>query len=145
MSKTVEKLNILVANLNVLYRKVQNYHWNVVGPEFFYVHEKLEEFYNVISDQNDEVAERILAIGGRPYGTLKDYLEITNLTEAKNEEIKCLDALKQVKADFEYIKDEIIKIKEVAESEEDFGTSALLDGYLEFYGKNIWMLNSTLK
>lgn len=145
MSKTIERLNILVADLNVLYRKVQNYHWNVVGPEFFYVHEKLEEFYNEISDQNDDVAERILAIGGRPYATLKDYLEITTLKEAKNEEISCLDALRQVKDDFEHIKAEIVKTKEVSDSENDYGTSAMLDEYIDFYAKNIWMLTATLK
>ena len=33
MSKTVEKLNLYLVNLNVLYRKVQNYHWNVAGKD----------------------------------------------------------------------------------------------------------------
>ena len=35
MSKTAEKLNLYLVNLNVLYRKVQNYHWNVVGKGFY--------------------------------------------------------------------------------------------------------------
>ena len=56
MSKTVEKLNLYLANLNVLYRKVQNYHWNIVGTGFFAVHEKLEEYYDAINEQIDDVA-----------------------------------------------------------------------------------------
>ena len=87
MSKTVEKLNLYLVNLNVLYRKVQNYHWNVVGKGFFTIHSKLEEFYDDLNGQIDDVAERILSIGGRPYGTLKDYLELTTIKEAENKEI----------------------------------------------------------
>jgi len=97
MSKTVEKLNLYLANLNVLYRKVQNYHWNIVGTGFFAVHEKLEEYYDAINEQIDDVAERILSIGGRPLGTLKDYLEITTIKEAENKEISIPEAVADVK------------------------------------------------
>ena len=97
MSKTVEKLNLYLANLNVLYRKVQNYHWNIVGAGFFAVHEKLEEYYDAINEQIDDVAERILSIGGRPLGTLKDYLEITTIKEAENKEISIPEAVADVK------------------------------------------------
>ena len=79
MSKTVEKLNLYLANLNVLYRKVQNYHWNIVGTAFFSVHAKLEEYYDALNEQIDDVAERILSIGGRPLGTLKDYLAVSTI------------------------------------------------------------------
>ena len=95
MSKTVEKLNLYLVNLNVLYRKVQNYHWNVVGKGFFTIHSKLEEFYNDLNGQIDDVAERILSIGGRPYGTLKDYLELTTIKEAENKE-KAFDLFEKV-------------------------------------------------
>ena len=101
MSKTVEKLNLYLANLNVLYRKVQNYHWNIVGAGFFSVHEKLEEYYDAINEQIDDVAERILSIGGRPLGTLKDYLAVTTIKEAENKEISIPEAVADVKKEFE--------------------------------------------
>ena len=96
MSKTVEKLNLYLANLNVLYRKVQNYHWNIVGTGFFSVHAKLEEYYDALNEQIDDVAERILSIGGRPLGTLKDYLAVTTIKEAENKEISIADAVADV-------------------------------------------------
>ena len=99
MSKTVEKLNLYLINLNVLYRKVQNYHWNVAGKGFFTIHSKLEEFYDDLNGQIDDVAERILSIGGRPYGTLKDYLELTTIKEAENKEIGVHEVLVSVKAE----------------------------------------------
>ena len=145
MSKTVEKLNLYLANLNVLYRKVQNYHWNIVGDKFFSIHEKLEEYYNAINEQIDDVAERILAIGGRPLGTLKDYLEVSTVSEAKNEAISIADAVADVKKEFEAMLKLVKEVKEVADEENDYGTSALVDEYISTYEKDLWMLNAYLK
>ena len=145
MSKTSEKLNLYLVNLNVLYRKVQNYHWNVVGKGFFTIHAKLEEFYDKINEQVDDVAERILSIGARPYGTLKDYLELTTIKEAENKEISVHDVLVSVKADFESMLTLVKEIKVIADDENDYGTSAMLDEYISEYEKNLWMLNAYLK
>lgn len=145
MSKTAEKLNLYLVNLNVLYRKVQNYHWNVVGKGFFTIHAKLEEFYDKINEQVDDVAERILSIGARPYGTLKDYLELTTIKEAENKEISVHDVLVSVKADFESMLTLVKEIKVIADDENDYGTSAMLDEYISEYEKNLWMLNAYLK
>ena len=145
MSKTVDKLNLYLTNLNVLYRKIQNYHWYVTGTGFFAIHSKLEEYYDGLSTQIDDVAERILAIGGRPLGTLKDYLEITTITEARNEELPGNVALSEVKKDFEVMLALAKEIKKTADEEEDFGSSALVDEYIAGYEKDIWMLNAFLK
>ena len=145
MSKTVEKLNLYLANLNVLYRKVQNYHWNIVGADFFTVHEKLEEYYDAINKQIDDVAERILSIGGRPLGTLKDYLEVTTIKEAENKEISIPEAVADVKKEFEAMLKLVKEIKVVADEENDYGTSALVDEYISTYEKDLWMLNAYLK
>ena len=117
MSKVNEKMNVLLADLNVLYRKVQNYHWNVDGRNFFTIHAKLEEYYNEINEQIDEIAERILSIKARPYATMKKYLEITNIKEAKDEDIIDLDIVKNLKADFETILGELKDIKREADKE----------------------------
>ena len=145
MSKTVEKLNLYLANLNVLYRKVQNYHWNIVGSGFFSVHEKLEEYYDAINEQIDDVAERILSIGGRPLGTLKDYLAVTTIKEAENKEISIPEAVADVKKEFEAMLKLVKEVKEAADEENDYGTSALVDEYISTYEKNLWMLNAYLK
>ena len=145
MSKTVEKLNLYLANLNVLYRKVQNYHWNLVGNDFFVIHEKLEEYYNSLNTQIDDVAERILSIGGRPLASLKSYLEVTTIAEAESNEISSSNALTEVKKDFEAMLKLVKEVKETAEEETDYGTSALVDEYIINYEKDLWMINSFLK
>ena len=145
MSKTVEKLNLYLANLNVLYRKVQNYHWNIVGTGFFSVHAKLEEYYDALNEQIDDVAERILSIGGRPLGTLKDYLAVSTIKEAENKEISIADAVADVKKEFEAMLKLVKEVKETSDAENDYGTSAMVDEYISSYEKNLWMLNAYLK
>lgn len=48
LENVVKELNVYLANLNTLYTKIHNLHWNVEGPAFFQLHAKFEEFYNGI-------------------------------------------------------------------------------------------------
>ena len=141
MSKTVEKLNLYLANLNVLYRKVQNYHWNIVGTGFFSVHAKLEEYYDALNEQIDDVAERILSIGGRPLGTLKDYLAVTTIKEAENKEISIADAVADVKKEFEAMLKLVKEVKETAEDtfgRKSFDRVSLLNFHIAFFIKKCY-------
>ena len=145
MSKTVEKLNVYLANLNVLYRKVQNYHWNIVGSGFFSVHAKLEEYYDGLNTQIDDVAERILAINGKPLASMTDYLKNSFLAEAEAKEIPAKKSLEAVKSDFEKMLGIVKEIKVQAEKESDYGTSAQMDDYIRDYEKKLWMIGAYLK
>lgn len=144
MENLVKDLNCLLSDLNVFYRKLQNYHWNVKGSDFFVVHEKLEEYYNKINDQIDEVAEHILTLNAQPLGTLKDYLEKTTIAEAKDEKICSSEIYKNIINDFETLLERVNQIKEEAEKEKQYGTSSLVDEYILEYTKILWMLKQSL-
>lgn len=139
-----EDLNLFLSNLNVFYRKVQNYHWNIKGEDFFNVHEKLEEYYNEINEQIDEIAEHILIIDGQPLGTMSDYLEITQIKEAQNEKICSKKIFESILKDYNILSENVTKIKEDADNEKKYATSALMDEYLQDYGKKIWMIKQRL-
>lgn len=139
-----EDLNLFLSNLNVFYRKVQNYHWNIKGEDFFNVHEKLEEYYNEINEQIDEIAEHILIIDGQPLGTMSDYLEITQIKEAQNEKICSKKIFESILKDYNILSENVTKIKEDADNEKKYATSALMDEYLQDYGKKIWMIRQRL-
>ena len=63
MENVVKDLNDFLSDLNIFYRKLQNYHWNVCGKDFFVLHSKLEEYYDEVNKQIDEIAEHILMLG----------------------------------------------------------------------------------
>ena len=139
-----EDLNLFLSNLNVFYRKLQNYHWNVTGEDFFNAHAKLEELYDDINEQIDEVAEHILIIDGQPLGTMNDYLEITQIKEAQNEKIGSKKIYETILKDYCILAENATKIKEDADNEKKYATSALMDEYLQDYGKKVWMLRQCL-
>ena len=137
-------LNELLADLNVFYRKLQNYHWNVEGKDFFTAHAKLEELYNEINKSIDEIAEHILILGGQPLGTLKDYLEISTIKEAENKKVKSDEVYNNLITDFGELLKKSIQIKEQADKQNEYSTSSLIDEYILVYGKYIWMLKHTM-
>lgn len=140
MNDIIKNLNVFLADLNVFYRKVQNYHWNIKGKNFFVIHEKLEEYYDSLNEQIDEIAEHILILGGQPLGTLKDYLQISNIAEAENKKVNEDEVFENVLKGFEDLLGIATKIKEDSESANLYATSSLIDNYILDYSKKIWML-----
>ena len=139
-----EDLNLLLSNLNVFFRKLQNYHWNIKGEDFYNVHTKLEELYNDVNEQIDEIAEHILIIDGQPLGTMKDYLGITQIQEAKNEKICSNKIFETILKDYNILIENVTKVKEDADNEKKYATSALMDEYLLDLKKKVWMIRQML-
>lgn len=139
-----QSLNELLADLNVFYRKLQNYHWNVEGKDFFTVHAKLEEYYNAINVSIDEIAEHILILGKQPNGTMEDYLNTATIVEAENKKIKSDAIFHNLINDFGMLLKKVIQIKEQADTLKEYGTSSLMDEYILNYSKIIWMLKQTI-
>ena len=144
MEIMINDLNQLLADLNVFFRKVQNYHWNIEGKNFFVFHEKLEEYYNIIFKQIDELAEHILILGNEPLGRLSDYMSVTKIKEAENKKVKSDEIITNLITDSQTILTDAIKIKIKADKLKKYETSILMDEYIKEYTKIIWMLKQSL-
>ena len=145
MDQTIKSLNEFLADLNVFYRKLQNYHWNITGEHFFVIHAKLEEYYDDINDQIDDIAEHILMMGHQPMGTLKGYIETSKIQEAKDEKVKSDVVLKSVIEGFTLLKNKSMEIKKLADENQLFETSTIMDDYMSDYSKKLWMLNQSMQ
>jgi len=145
MEDLIHQLNTYLAELNVFYRKLQNYHWNVTGEDFFVWHEKLEEYYNEINEQIDEIAEHILMLNGQPLGRMSDYLKESKIQEAENQKVAPSTLLKQITQDYSTLLANTKSIKKAAEKQESYTTSSLVDEYMQQYEKILWMLTQSAK
>lgn len=140
---TVDGLQKLLANLQLFYSNLRGFHWNVKGVEFFGLHAKLESFYDVTAEKVDEVAERILMLGGVPAHNYTDYLKTSTIKEtgvvsnAKEIVNNVLDSLK-VLISLER------GILESASEGKDEGTVALMSDFISEQEKNVWMLTAFL-
>ncbi len=144
METIVRDLNTFLSNLNVFYRKLQNYHWNIIGKDFFVIHAKLEEYYDQINKQIDEIAEHILMLKAEPLGTMKDYLENTVIQEAKNDKVKDQEVFATIVKDYGVLLQNVTSIKKLADEQNDYLTSSLMDNYISDYTKIIWMLTQMM-
>lgn len=140
---TQSQLNLLVANWSVLYTKLHRFHWYVKGPSFFTLHAKFEELYNEAALVVDQLAERLLAIGGEPIATMKEYIETASIQETANE-TKASEMVATLVADYTTINSSLKVLAEVAESANDTITNDLAVGLIEKIDTTIWMLNAYL-
>lgn len=139
----IKEMNTQVSTWSVMYTKLHNYHWYVKGHQFFTLHEKFEELYNEATAHMDEIAERILTLGGDPVATLKEHLEQSVVKEAKGDE-KADAMVKAVVEDFGAIMESLKKGMDEAAKVGDGMTEDLLNATYQSIEKHQWMLNAFL-
>ena len=141
--EVVKVLNQQVANWTVAFTKLHNFHWYVKGPNFFSLHTKFEELYDEASQYIDDLAERILAVGGNPVGTLKESLELSIIDEA-GKGYTAEQMVEALSTDFENISKQLEEAIEVASNAEDDVTEDMFIGMQTNIDKHNWMLKSYL-
>jgi len=141
IKSTATELNILLADFHLYYQKLRNFHWNVVGSNFFDLHVKFEEMYDDAKLKVDEIAERILTLRFQPLSNYSDYLKSSNLSESSSD----LDDLAMVKTlleDHGTMIDQMRKVIDKAGEANDEGTIDLIGGYIADLEKTSWMLDA---
>ena len=140
-SNTVQELNVLLADYHLYYQKLRNYHWNVIGKNFFDLHEKFEELYDDAKLKVDEIAERILTLRYQPTSNLSEYLQISNLKESKSD-LSDSEMIKNLLEDHGTLLKQMRKVVEVADKGGDEGTIDLIGAYIRELEKTSWMLDA---
>lgn len=141
----VKFLNQELSNFNVLFVKLHRYHWFIQGPNFFTLHQLFEQLYNEMAEDFDRLAERILAIGGRPLATMAKYLDEATVVEAQadNKEQEMMNQLcKDYRQCIQEIRENGIRL---AEENDDQPTADLLNDLRIRFEKHIWMFEAYLE
>ena len=139
-------LEAFLADEYVLHTKTRNYHWNVVGPHFSDYHKIFEEQYEGLSDDIDEIAERIRSLGSKTFASLSEFQKNSQIIEHPGEYPDAYHMASNLLADHETIIRTIRKkIPDVGEKYGDIGTEDFLTALLEKHEKTAWMLRSILE
>lgn len=139
----IKQLNQNLADVQVLYVKLHNYHWNIKGPHFFGIHNVTEGYYDYLAKQYDDIAERILQIDGKPLTTMKDYLKESKIKEEEKSNFNAAEVLKSVIKDFNYMQKEFKKISKLSDQNGDLTTQGLADENVAWLEKSLWMLKAS--
>lgn len=136
-------LNELLANFQRYYQNLRGIHWNIKGKRFFDLHEKFEELYTDANLKVDEIAERILTLGGVPLHTFEDYISNSKIAVGKDisgdeEAIRLIvSSLKELLI----LERQILKASDQAEDE---GTNAMISDFITEQEKTVWMMKAWL-
>lgn len=142
-NELVIRLNDLLADYQVFYMNTRGFHWNIKGEKFFELHTKFEELYNNLILKIDEIAERILTLGGTPLHTYTDYLENSDIKEAKNifTGNECIENILDSFQKLLILQREVLQLSSDLDDE---GTNALMSDYIREQEKLVWMYSAVL-
>ena len=143
-AKTIEALGQLLADMQVFYTNLRGFHWNVKGRLFYQLHAYFEEVYNAYATHIDDIAERLLQLGGQPDPHFSTYLKVAKVKEQCP---RCIDELgmaKNVLETYSFLLQEERSILESLNAA-DVATNDMLTSLIVEQEKAIWMLNAMLQ
>ncbi|GAA3603103.1 Dps family protein [Secundilactobacillus similis] len=144
--KTKAQLNQLIADLSQLQVNIQQIHWYMRGSQFFKLHPLMDDYNDALANQLDEIAERLIAIGGAPLSTTHEFIENTGLPDEKVtwDQYSLKQYMERLDTQFKYLSDQYQKGIEITDEEKDFSTQDLLIECHTLIDKYIWMISAYL-
>lgn len=137
-------LDNLLSNYSIFYQNVRGYHWNIQGEKFFELHLKFEELYNMLFENIDQIAERILTLGHVPEHKFINYLKRSSIEESNNV-TNGLKAVEETLGAFKVLLEKQRTILKFSSDINDEGTNAQISDYLREQEKLVWMYSAYLK
>ena len=139
VNNVVEALQNLLADFQVYYTNLRGFHWEIKGRGFFILHEKFESMYDDAAAKIDEIAERILMLGGTPENKFSGYLKVARISEVSGVSTT-RESVENILNTYKHFMAEERKLIDLANEVNDVVTADILTGYLKEQEKMVWML-----
>lgn len=142
--KTKEVLNQAVADLYVAHIALHQVHWYMRGSGFMVWHPKMDEYMDSLDGYLDEISERLITLGGKPYSTLTEFLQHSEIEEEVGEFRNVEESLERVLEIYRYFITLFQKALDVTDEEGDDVTNDIFVGAKAELEKTVWMLAAEL-
>lgn len=146
----INMFNKLLSDYKVFEQSMQGLHWLSKGEMFHRMHAVFGELYDAAGVDIDELAERVVMMGGKPphcaecfskLATLEAIVDVEEYKEAIKKTLVGLEHLKKAETD---ILEMVEKHLSSGERRFNYGTIDLLSKILYEQEKTCWMLTKTL-
>lgn len=138
-------LNQYVADIAVIFIKLHNIHWNIVGSYFLELHQYTEDLYNHFFKSYDDFAEILKIKNKNVYGSMSEYLKVATLQELRTKDLTTKEALNIIKEDFNMLLITLTTMRNIAHVEADIATTLVAEEEIKFLNKHIWFITTLLK
>jgi starvation-inducible DNA-binding protein len=142
---SVGVLNAALADAVDLTNGVRMAHWTVRGPHFAALHALFETFYGQLGEATDDIAERVVQLGGTPDGSTQLVGEKTRLAPYP---AALRDGMEHVKALADRYGALAATVRAGIDTTDEAGdadTADLLTGFSRPLDKALWMLEAHLE
>ncbi|WP_113661215.1 Dps family protein [Pedobacter nanyangensis] len=140
----VDMLNDYLANYHIHYQKLRGCHWNIKGQNFFTLHLKFEELYTNAQLTIDEIAERVLTLGKAPHSRFADYIKESGIKEIDTIGLADTAMVEAILDDMTKLIELERELLEATDKAGDDGSNDMVNRFMQFKEKTIWMLRSFL-
>lgn len=137
----VVELNTLLADYHLYYQKLRNFHWNILGRNFFDLHENFEQLYEDARIKIDEIAERILTLRYHPMSNLSAYLKASSIKESDTA-LRDSEMVTEILNSHSILLRQMSNVVKEADAVGDEGTMDLIGAYIRELEKTSWMLDA---
>jgi starvation-inducible DNA-binding protein len=128
-----------------LYNSTRQAHWNVKGPHFYSLHTLLEGFYEDLQTSTDDLAERIVQLGGIAQGTTQEIAGGTRLPPYPTELLPGMDHVTQLADRYAAVAKTLRDGIDQTDEAGDADTADLLTEQSRAIDKKLWMLEAFLQ
>ena len=144
MEILIQQMKVILATNFSLYLKAHNYHWNIEGSNFPQYHKFLDDLYNDVWQQTDDIAEHIRRLNEYVPGSYSRFTELSDIQEATTvpDAMVMMNNLREDNDRF------IIHLRAgiaAADLANEPAISNFLQDLLDQHQKQAWMLRSLTK
>ena len=140
-AEIITELNTVLSTYQVFFHKLQNFHWNVVGGDFFDIHDMTEEMYNSALGDIDELAERVRVFGQIPVYKMSEYLERSLIKESQYD-LSAEFMAKEITSDLQTLIETLIGFHEASALNGDIGGTHMASRMVKKMETNHWKLSA---
>ncbi|CCP24271.1 Dps family protein [Mycoplasmopsis cynos] len=137
--KEAKDLKYLQANLQIMYQKLSNIHWNIKGLEFFEIHEEVDKLRGDVLNFIDEIAEKIVMKGYLALGSYDEILKMSTIKELPSKEFDFKEATTVIVEDLTFI---LTKVEVLDWSKR---VQPIIDELMLSFDKWIWQFSKLIK
>lgn len=144
MDQLVQSMKVVLANTFALYLRGHYYHWNVEGSDFRQYHLLFGDFYEEVYGAVDKTAEEIRALDAYAPGSLKRFLELSQI-EGDESIPSNTEMARRLMVENEKMIQSLVAAYKLAEQDEQLGLANFLQDRIDAHRKHRWMLKASTK
>ena len=126
-----------------LHSQIKVAHWNIKGPHFAALHPLFDQFATELAGFNDEIAERMLTLGGLAVGTVRHVAQHSSLVDYPQEVTRALVHVALLIARIDAFLITLRNGRAAATRLDDQDTVDLLTAVVQAFEKHSWFLRAT--